>query len=480
MAAPVMMGCQGMRCACIDIGSNTTRVLVADVDGRAPARRCTCEKAFTRLGRVLRRTGTLPLDRRRDRGADRRRAGAPTPATPARRGIRVVATAAIRRPPTAPTLLRGGAGAHRRARSRCSTGERGGAAGVRGRHRTRTRSRCRAASPSSTSAAARRRSRSGRTTGGVEWSASMPLGSGSLADAHLRARPAGGGGAARRSASRPLPRSRRSTPAGRARRIAVGGSATSMARLVGGAIDARARSRARSRACAARRAEVVAREHGLDPERVRLLPAGLQLLEAVGRAAGLPAARRPRRPARGRLPRMQLERSVDGTSHPLHIAGSIEHRMTDLDAPRCHGGDGRAQPPELLLQPRAVLAGLQRPRPAARRGRGDAAARAAEVLRDLVLEPRRVLHGPRRRPARHGRRGHRRAGQGRPQRRRDDRAHPRPSSPISRRACARCLHEHPAAGAGRARRCASSASTTSTRRSGATSRSASCARCSRS
>ena len=55
------------------------------------------------------------------------------------------------------------------------------------------------------------------------------------------------------------------------------------------------------------------------------------------------------------------------------------------------------------------MARLQRPRPAARRGRLAAADRATEVPRDLRHEPRRVLHDPRRRRPRSGRRADRRA-----------------------------------------------------------------------
>ena len=71
------------------------------------------------------------------------------------------------------------------------------------------------------------------------------------------------------------------------------------------------------------------------------------------------------------------------------------------------------------------MAGLQRARAAARRGRGTAAAGAREVLRDLHNQPRRVLHGARRRPARpdRGRRGEPLPGRVHPLP--DDRADPR-------------------------------------------------------
>ena len=83
-----------MRCACIDIGSNTTRVLVADVT-RGHLREVYAARAFTRLGRELLRTGTLPPDALdtvattvAEQLALARNAGA--------QRIRVVATAAIR------------------------------------------------------------------------------------------------------------------------------------------------------------------------------------------------------------------------------------------------------------------------------------------------------------------------------------------------------------------------------------------------
>ena len=87
--------------------------------------------------------------------------------------------------------------------------------------------------------------------------------------------------------------------------------------------------------------------------------------------------------------------------------------------------------PLALRQPRAVVARLQRPRAAARRGPEPAAAGAREVLRDLQLEPRRVLHGARRRRARPGRRRHRGD-----ERRRAPAA--RAARPDRRRACASC------------------------------------------
>src|SRR5215218_9673440 len=84
-----------MRCGCIDIGTNTTRVLVAEADdGRL--REVLQRRVFTRLGRGLVPGGTIPEDRIRETAvvvaeqhALAQQAGA--------RSIRVVATAVIRR-----------------------------------------------------------------------------------------------------------------------------------------------------------------------------------------------------------------------------------------------------------------------------------------------------------------------------------------------------------------------------------------------
>src|ERR1700754_3387312 len=50
-----------MRCACIDIGSNTTRLLVADVaQGRLAA--VVQQRSFTRIGRAIAVDGLIPAE----------------------------------------------------------------------------------------------------------------------------------------------------------------------------------------------------------------------------------------------------------------------------------------------------------------------------------------------------------------------------------------------------------------------------------
>ncbi len=96
------------------------------------------------------------------------------------------------------------------------------------------------------------------------------------------------------------------------------------------------------------------------------------------------------------------------------------------------------------------MAGLQRARAAVGRGRAGTAAGAREVLRDLHDQPRRVLHGARRRSARPDRRGRGEPGPRRPHPLGDDCADPRARAGAGQ-AAERLLRRAPAAGAGRAR-----------------------------
>jgi exopolyphosphatase/guanosine-5'-triphosphate,3'-diphosphate pyrophosphatase len=269
-----------MRCACVDIGSNTTRVLVADVRaGRL--REVLVERSFTRLGRELRRTGALPpaavdavalavaeqLAVARNAGAER---------------IRVVATAAIRQAVNGGDLCVA-------VRERTGvpvdvlTGEEEARLAFDGATRTHAaplRGRVAVVDVGGGSCEVA----VGTKVGGVEWSASLAIGSGSLAETCLRSDPP------RREE---LDEVLRQAAAAFAEldvppvtdAIAVGGSATSTARLVGPRIDAETVERAMRELCG-RPSEEVGREHGLDPERVRLLPAGLRLLEAAADRLG--------------------------------------------------------------------------------------------------------------------------------------------------------------------------------------------------
>ena len=117
----------------------------------------------------------------------------------------------------------------------------------------------------------------------------------------------------------------------------------------------------------------------------------------------------------------------------VRLAGAgLGHPAASPSAPSCPGRDARHPGERALPEPRALVARVQRA--GARRGRRRErpAARAAEVSRDRLQQPRRVLHGPRRgaQAAAHGR--GRRDGARRDDRRRAARRHRR-SRPRARR-----------------------------------------------
>jgi exopolyphosphatase/guanosine-5'-triphosphate,3'-diphosphate pyrophosphatase len=272
-----------MRCACVDIGSNTTRVLVADVADGA-VREVTCEKAFTRLGSALRRAGELPEEAletvaeivavqcavARSLGAER---------------LRVVATAAIRSAANSEALLEA---VRRRAGVEVDVldGDEEARLAFRGatHGRVDTYPSARVAvvdvGGGSTEIAV------GTLAGGVEWSASVPVGSSGLADEHLRSDPPSAAElAAVQTDARNLFAG--ANPPASDVAIAVGGNATSIARLVPGAIDDLAVGRVLELLGSAPSARIAA-DHDLEPERVRLLPAGLSLLAAVAERLACP------------------------------------------------------------------------------------------------------------------------------------------------------------------------------------------------
>jgi exopolyphosphatase/guanosine-5'-triphosphate,3'-diphosphate pyrophosphatase len=126
----------------------------------------------------------------------------------------------------------------------------------------------------------------GTPSGGVSWCASLPVGSGDLSEAHVRSDPPAGEEI--RSLREHVASSFAAVDAPSARRgLAVGGSATSLCRLLGEVLDPPALAGGMALLEAHHVAEVAQRWE-LDPERVRLLPAGIALLEAAGRALGCP------------------------------------------------------------------------------------------------------------------------------------------------------------------------------------------------
>ena len=304
-----------VRCGCIDIGSNTTRLLVAEgtrgAGGEGTLRELVTERAFTRVGASRAADGRIPaatIERVAEAVAGQLRTARQYGAE----DVVAVATAAIRDAPNRDEL----AAAVARAagvRLRVLSGEaearlgflgatralggraaRGGAAATGGRGEGGAAPDAgpdpdSGAGPDSdpdpdTVAVADVGGGStelavGSPDGEVAWWSSLPVGSSVLAGAHLRSDP---------PAAAELDRARASVaeafagldPPPVARAVAVGGTATSLHRLVGPELTAATLAHGLELLCASP-AALAAVRLGLDTERVRLLPAGMVVLEAI-------------------------------------------------------------------------------------------------------------------------------------------------------------------------------------------------------
>jgi exopolyphosphatase/guanosine-5'-triphosphate,3'-diphosphate pyrophosphatase len=263
-----------MVCACVDIGTNTTRVLVADVnDGRLTE--VLQQRVFTRIGTgpviapekiaEVARVVASQVELARSAGAER---------------VRVVATAAIRAAVNRDEFLAGmteeveildGSEEARLAflgATRTLGCELPGVVGVVD------------VGGGSTEIAI------GTVADGVHWSSSFLVGSGALADHYLRSDPPTTEELrAVRSHACDVLETRDVPPTECA--VAVGGSAASLRRLVGDVLRPESLARALGVLSAAPAAEVAAR-FAIDAERVRLLPAGILILDAASQRLGQP------------------------------------------------------------------------------------------------------------------------------------------------------------------------------------------------
>ncbi len=264
-----------MLCACIDIGSNTTRLLVAEV-GAQGLRTVAQRRAFTRIGADTRATGSISpgkLDEVVGVVGEYRAVAAQLGAI----GVRVVATAALREAANRDQVLEA-LGRRVGLEVELLDGDEEARLAFLGATRT-------LGHPlegmvgvvdvggGSTEIAV------GTVAGGVEWSCSLRLGSGMLAYAHQRSDPpsrpeldAMAAAAAQRLAEIDVP------PVDCA--VAVGGSATSLRRLMGSVLDGQCMSDALVRLTSGP-AEQLGPELDLAVERVRLLPAGILILAAA-------------------------------------------------------------------------------------------------------------------------------------------------------------------------------------------------------
>jgi exopolyphosphatase/guanosine-5'-triphosphate,3'-diphosphate pyrophosphatase len=271
-----------MVCACIDIGSNTTRLLVASPRNGGLRELCQ-QRAFTRIGRSLRDDGHI-AEPKIDEVAEVVATQARTAEQLGARALKAVATAAIREAGNRDDLVAA-------VRSRCGVdvevltdGEEARLAFV-GATRALTEPAAGVIAVVDVGGGSSELA-IGTIDGGMTWSASLRLGSGSLADAYLRSDPPAAG---------ELDRVRQHVAGafeglripGADLAVAVGGSATSLRRLVGALLEPETLERG-LRVLATSPVADIARTYELDPERVKLLPAGMLLLEEASTRMGLP------------------------------------------------------------------------------------------------------------------------------------------------------------------------------------------------
>lgn len=269
-----------MRRACIDIGSNTTRLLVAECDGENLLE-VHQEKAFTTIGHGLRADGTIAAAKIRE-VVDVVLAQIGTALELGAVDVRGVATAAVRDAPNGSALVEAIHAACEMTVEVLSGQEEArlafvGAARTLGHAPAGELGVVDVGGGSSELVV-------GTAPDNVSWCTSFGVGSGDLADGCLRSDPPSSSemSAARERVASALAGVSAPHPA---EAVAVGGSATSLRRLAGPLLDAEAFARAFGLLVSERRSEI-ARRFALDPERVRLLPAGLLILEAASELFG--------------------------------------------------------------------------------------------------------------------------------------------------------------------------------------------------
>jgi exopolyphosphatase / guanosine-5'-triphosphate,3'-diphosphate pyrophosphatase len=266
--------------ACIDIGSNTTRLLVAEpADGQL--REVMQQRAFTRLGKGLRRNEAIPARKLAEvamvvgtqvRLAEELGAGE----------LRAVATAAIRRAANGDRLcevVREASGVEVEILDGDEEARLAfvGATKTLG-HPVEGEVAVADVGGGSSELAL------GTVAEGVRWSASFRVGSGFLADSYLHSDPPSIDelDAVRHHAAGTFEGLELPAPSFG---VAVGGSATSLRRLVGASLEHETLERG-VRFLATTPIAEVARRFELEPERVRLLPAGILILEAISDRLG--------------------------------------------------------------------------------------------------------------------------------------------------------------------------------------------------
>ncbi len=269
-----------MRRACIDLGSNTTRLLVADCDGEQLVE-VAQQRSFTQIGRGVRTDGAITERKIAEVVA----VVAAQLALAHELGavdVHGVATAAIRRAANGAALV--AAIEHACAlRVEILSSEREARLAFIGAVRTLDHR------PIGDLGVVDVGGGSSELVVGsapdkVRWSASLAFGSGDLADDYLLSDPPSASELAQaRSHVTNTLRGIEVPPSSEA--VAVGGSAASLRRVAGPRLDAAGFARSLS-LLGAERASAISQRFTLDLERVRLLPAGLIILQAASELFG--------------------------------------------------------------------------------------------------------------------------------------------------------------------------------------------------
>jgi exopolyphosphatase/guanosine-5'-triphosphate,3'-diphosphate pyrophosphatase len=271
-----------VRCACIDIGSNTTRLLVADRDGDR-LHEVHQERAFTHVRRGM----TPGKEIRDEKVAEVATVVAAQLQAALELGaveVRGVATAAVRRAANRDALVAA-------VRRSCGLEVEILTAAEEARLAFAGAARTLGYDPAGPLGVVDAGGGSceivvGTVPDSVSWFSSSDVGSGVVADECLRSDPPSA-----EDLSRARARVREALhgvhPPATARVVAVGGSATSLRRIAGPVLDADTIARMLAQLAGARAAEL-ARRFALDEDRARLLPAALLILEAAAALFGAP------------------------------------------------------------------------------------------------------------------------------------------------------------------------------------------------
>lgn len=276
MASPIKDSNGRHPAAVIDIGSNTTRLLVAERNGDG-FRQLLSQRSFTRLGRGLKEDGSIP-QKKFDELARTIATQVKLAGVLGADDVYAMATAATRDATNGEELVD------------FISGESGVKIDVLDEHEEARLAFLGAthhlplaetesiavidAGGGSTEVAV------GTLKDGVKWSTSFRIGSGMVTDRHIHNDPPSAADldAARVAVAEmfdefPFPKVDQA--------IAIGGSASSLRRMVGNVLEHETMERA-IRLITRHAASEVAEEFGLDIERVQVLPAGVMILEDIG------------------------------------------------------------------------------------------------------------------------------------------------------------------------------------------------------